>query len=365
MKAIVLAGGFATRLRPLTLTKPKPLLPILNRPLLDWTLEALKRSGVEEVYLAVRYLSDMIRRRYGDGSALGVSITYEEEVRPLGDAGPIRVIAEKHGFDDTFLVVYGDVFTDMDVARLVEFHRSKGAEATMSLVEVEDPSRYGVAVLDEDGRVVGFVEKPRRGEAPSRLVNAGVYVFEPGVVKHIPRGPSKIARELLPRLVEQGVLYGYVHRGMWSDIGVPKDYMRANMEALRRYHPRGYIDEGAEVSGDAEIVHPVFVARGASVGPGAKLGPFAIVGEGARVGPSVRISNSIVFGGATIECCSVVSGGIVGERCYIGRWVRLEPGTVLGDEVVINDEVFLARNVVVLPFKEVESSVYEEGRVIL
>jgi len=366
LKAVVLAGGFATRLRPLTLTKPKPLLPILNRPLLDWTLNLLKKAGCDEVFLAVRYLSDMIKRRYGAGGGLGLSIRYEEEVKPLGDAGPIKAIVRKYGLSETFVVIYGDVFTDMDIRSLVEFHRSKGGVATISLVEVEEPSRYGVAILDNDHRVINFVEKPRRGEAPSRLANAGVYVFEPEIIKYIPdKVPSKIAQSVIPKLIEEKEVYGYVYRGLWSDIGVPQDYMRANLEALKRFYPHGYIAEDSEVPKDVEIVEPVYIGRRAVIGRGCRIGPYTVVGDGVAIGPSVRVGNSIIFSNTTIECCSVIHHSIVGERCYIGRWARLEPGTVLGDEVVVNDEVYLARNVVVLPFKEIENSVYEEGRVIL
>ena len=364
--AVVLTGGFATRLRPLTLTRPKALLPILGRPLLDWIIEGLARAGVKKVILSVRYLADLIRGRYGRGDSLGVGLEYAEELKPLGDAGPIPVISRDYGLDNTFLVVYGDVFSDINYGDVLDFHRRVGGLATMVLTRVEDPSRYGVSVLDDGFRVVSFVEKPGRGEAMSNLVNAGVYVFEPEALKYFPpKTPSKLSRDVIPRMVREGVIYGYVHEGIWSDIGVPKDYMRANFNALDRYFPSGYVSREAEVGRGVELVNPVFIEGGVKVGEGSVVGPYAVIGRNARIGSSVRVSNSIILESVVIDGSTLIEGSIVGRGSYIGKWVRISSNSVLGDEVVLSSEVFIARNVIILPYKEVGNSVFREGSVIL
>ncbi len=364
-KAVVLTGGFATRLRPLTLTRPKALLPILGKPLLDWIIEALRSSGINEVILSVRYLADMIKERYRDGSEWGVNVMYAEEVKPLGDAGPIPLINERYGIDTTFVVVYGDIFSNVDISKVINYHRSKGGLGTMVLTRVEDPSRYGVAVIDDDGRVRDFIEKPPREKAISNLINAGIYVFEPEVLKYFPKKtPMKFSRDIIPKLVNEGVIYGYVHEGIWSDIGVPKDYMRANFDALRYYHPGGFIADSADVN-DVEIEQPVFIGDEVIIKQGSRVGPYTIIGKRCRLGANSRIKYSVLLDSVVIEGSSYIDGSIIGRGSYIGKWVRICSGTVLGDDVVISDEVLITRNVVILPYKEIDKDIVKEGSVIL
>lgn len=370
MKAVVLTGGFATRLRPLTLTRPKPLLPILGKPLLDWILESLARSGISEVILSVRYLADMIKSRYGSGERFGLRIEYAEERRPLGDAGPIQLIKGIYGLDETFIVAYGDIFSNIDVNVLLNYHKDKvmkGALGTLTLTPVDDPSRYGVAVLDEDGKVVEFQEKPPKERAKSNVVNAGFYIFESEALKYFPhdRYPSKIARDVLPRMVEDGVLYGFVHTGLWSDIGVPADYARANFMALKTYYPEGFIHESAEISDEAEIIPPVYIGPETRIEGGSSIGPNVVIEKNVEIGPYTRIRDSVLLAGVTMEGASVIDGAVIGANCFIGRWARVMRGAVLGDEVVVNPEVLIAERVVVLPYKEIASSVRKAGEVIL
>ena len=363
MKAIILAGGFATRLRPLTLTKPKPALPILNKPLIVWIVESVERVGIDEIVVCVRYMADYIERVVKEVAK--VEVSFVRERKPLGDAGPLNLVRREIGLDETFVVIYGDVFSDIDLNSVIEYHRMVGGVATMTLVEVDDPTRYGIAEL-RDGKVIKFVEKPKSGEVFSNLANAGVYVFEPEVLKYIPSDrPSKLAKDVIPRLVEEQEVYGYIHRGMWIDIGVPKDYLRANIEALKRFYPNGYIDPSANISEEAEIVQPVYIGRNSIVGRKSVVGPHVIVGDRVSIGEGVRISNSVLFNDVQVDSYTYIDGSIVGSACVIGRWCRLEQGCVLGDEVVLNDYVFLARGTYVLPYKEIESSVYVEGRVVL
>ena len=366
MKAITLAGGFSTRLRPLTLTKPKPLLTVLGKPLLEWIINMLKQANINEIIFSVRYLSHAIKSRFGSGIDYGVNIEYVEEDKPLGDAGPLKLISEKIGIDTTFIVVYGDVFCDIDLTRVVEFHRRKGGLATIVLTEVDDPSRYGIAVLDEDSRITKFIEKPRREEAPSKLANAGIYVFEPEVLKYIPeKTPSKLGKDVIPRLVKDGVVYGYVYRGIWGDIGVPEDYLKINIEVLGKYYPNGYIHSSAKIDDDVEIVHPVFIDRNVQVSRGSVIGPYCIIEGNVRIRGFTRIRESLIQMGTTIEYGTLVVKSIIGEKCHIGKWVRVDEGVVIGDEVVVADEVYIARRVRILPFKEVDESIHSEGEIIL
>ncbi|RLG86734.1 MAG: NDP-sugar synthase [Thermoprotei archaeon] len=365
IKAIILTGGFATRLRPLTLTRPKSLLPILDKPLLDWIIEQLSRSGISNIILSVRYLAEMIKKRYGTGIDYGVSIDYAEEVKPLGDAGPIRYINELQELNETFLVIYGDVFSNVNYQEVINFHRKRGGIATIVLTEVEDPSRYGVAVLDEESRILKFVEKPPKEQAPSNTINAGVYVFEPEVIKYIPkRYPCKLAKEVIPKIVSEGLAYGYVYKGLWFDIGVPMDYLRANIEALKFFYPRGYVANDTEVN-DVEILHPTYISRSVKINKGSKIGPYTIIGRDCNIANTVRIKNSLLFNNVIIESGSYIDSAIISERCVIGKWVRIEPQCVVGDEVVISDEVFISRGTIILPFKEIDSNIIEGGRVIL
>ncbi len=363
MKAVVLVGGFATRLRPLTLTKPKAVLPVLGKPLILWIVDSLKKAGIDNIIVCARYMAEQIEQVLKEIE--GIEIKILKERKPLGDAGPLKLADREVGLDSTFLVVYGDVFSDIDVAKLIAFHRSMGALATITLVEVEDPSRYGIAKLD-NGRIARFVEKPRREEAFSNLANAGIYVFEPEVLRYIPNDrPSKIARDVIPKLVDEGLAYGYIHRGLWIDIGVPQDYLRANIEALRRFYPEGYVDPDASISEGAELRQPVFISHGVSVGRGSVVGPNVVIGPRTSIGEGVRVRSAVLFDEVQIDSYTLIEGAIIGTACVIGKWCRIEMGSVLGDEVVVHDCVLIPRKTYVLPYKEIESSIYEEGKVVL
>lgn len=363
MKSVILAGGFATRLRPLTLTRPKPLLPILDRPLLDWIINDVIKAGIKEIIISVKYLSDIVKK-FCSNASYDADIAFAEEVRPLGDAGPLKLIDELYGLESTFAVIYGDVFSNINLSDVINFHKKNGGIATIVVTEVEDPSKYGVAVVDDDGKVLEFVEKPPRELAPSNLVNAGVYVFEPEVLKYVPNTPSKLAKEVLPKLVKEGVLYAYRHKGLWHDIGVPVEYLKANFTALNHFYPNGYVSSTSSVD-DVEIIHPSFVSSNVKLGRESVIGPYAFIGRNSIIGNAVRVRNSVLFSNVIIDEGSVIKEALIGERVVIGRWVRIEPHSIIGDEVVIKDEVLVPRGTVILPFKEVESSIEGEGKVIL
>lgn len=364
MKVVVLAGGFATRLRPLTLTRPKPLLPILDRPLLDWTIRELIKGKCDDLIISVRYLADVIKKYVNSNNGYGINISFAEEVRPLGDAGPLKLIQNLYGLDSTFLVVYGDIFSNVDFNEVIKFHKQCGGLATMVVTKVDDPSRYGVAVLDDSGKVLKFVEKPPKEKAISNMINAGIYVFEPEVLKYVPESPSKLARDVLPKLVDDEVLYAYKHDGIWLDIGLPIDYLRANFEALRYYYPSGYVDSTSQID-DAEVIQPSYISAYVKLSRMCRVGPYTIIGSNSVVGPAVRIKNSLLFNNVIVDEGALVSNSLVGERSIIGKWVRVEPYSVIGDEVIIRDEVLIPSKTIILPYKEVDSSIEKEGEVLL
>ncbi len=362
---VVLAGGYATRLRPLSYTRPKVLLPIVGKPLIDYIIEGvLKLRDVKRIVFSLRYMADKIMSyissRWGELADVGGKIMYVLEERPLGDAGPLALIASRyHALDGTFVVIYGDVFMNVDLGKVLDVHRRKRGVATIVLTKVEgDLSRYGVASIDDDMRVTKFVEKPRGYQGPG-LVNAGVYVFEPEVLKLLPSEAErqlKISTDLMPKLIERFDVYAYVHEGFWFDIGTHEDYLRANFKALEQF--------GMTCSAsDAEIKGPCFIDRDVKIGRGCEIGPYAVILGGCRIGDGVRIARSVVFSGSVLSNSSYVTDSIIGERTYIGRWARVD-GAVIGDEVYVGDYVFVARGVKVGPYREVVESIYEENKIV-
>jgi len=319
LRAVILAGGEGTRLRPLTYTVPKPLLPIGNRPFLEHQLTWLAGHGVTEVVLSIGYRPDAFTGRFAGGVVDGLTLTLAVESEPLGTAGAIRYAAET-GFADLsgdtsepgrFLVCNGDVLTDLDVTALVRFHDESGAEATISLTRVEDPSAFGVVPTTPDGRVLGFVEKPPPGQAPTDWINAGTYVLEASVLRSIPAGRAvSIERETFPSLLaRQARLFALASGGYWLDIGTPANYLQANIDRL--------------AGGESLCPPDVTVAAGAVV-ESSVLGPGVVVGEGARV---VR---SVLLEGARVEAGARVVDSVVGAAAVVGPGAVVEDVSVIG-----------------------------------
>ena len=357
MKAVVLAGGFGTRLRPLSCTRPKLLFPICNRPLLDWTLERLAKSGVKEVVLAVNYMAEAFIQRYGN-STRGMRLFHSREEKPLGTGGPIKNAEELIGRKEPFLVLNGDILTDFDYSKLMEKHIEKGATATIALYRVADTSRYGIAELTEKNRVVRFVEKPAREKAPSNLANAGIYALDPEIFDYIPGGrPVSIEREVFPKLADEGKLYGYDFEGSWIDIGKREDYLKANKLLLDTQIKKSQLGKSVHMKSDVEIKHPTVVGEKVVIEEKSKVGPYAAVGERTILGKGVLVQNSIIFPGVMISDFTSIKGAIIGENAIIGRHVKVEDGCMIGDHAVIKDNVTLTRNVTVCPSREVSESV--------
>ena len=325
MRAVVLVGGFGTRLRPLTSDLPKQMLPIVDRPMIEHVVGHLAAHGVEEVVLSLGFLPDAFLDTYADGRCAGIPLYYAVEPEALDTAGAIRFAAEDAGIDEAFLVLNGDVLTDLAVDELIVFHRASGAEATVSLTPVDDPSRYGVVPTDADGRVTGFVEKPPAGAAPCNWINAGTYVFEPSVIDRIEPGRRvSVEREVFPAMADEGVLYGLRSEAYWVDTGTPETYLGVQLDLLDGV--RGPVRSGVD---DAAEIHPGATVRRSVIGPG------AVVAEGSRV------CDSVVMAGSKIGEGAVVDGSLVGRNATIGPDARVLGLSVVGHgaEVVAGEHL--------------------------
>lgn len=322
MRAVVLVGGFGTRLRPLTLTTPKPMLSVGHRPIVENLVAMLSRAGIDEVVLGLGFRPEPFMAAYPDGICAGVPLHYAVEPEPLDTGGAIRFAAEHAGINETFVVVNGDIITDLDVGALVDRHRRSNAEATIHLTPVEDPSAYGVVAVGPDGRVDRFVEKPAPGTAPSNLINAGTYVFEPGVLQRIPTGRKvSVERETFPALVADGSLFAWATDDYWIDTGRPETYRRANLDLIdgHRATTVPMIHAGAEVHPTADVRHSL-VSAGVKVEAGARL-VDSVVLPGAVIGAEADVRESIVMGTVGASCVVVDSvigaGGSVPARTAI------------------------------------------------
>lgn len=355
MKALILAGGFGTRLRPLSCTRPKILFPILNKPLLQWILEKMKANDVDEVIMAVNsQTAFQIKQSKLQKNDIKISYSLDPPGKPLGTGGPVK-IAEKLLRNDDFLALNGDVFTDINYAELMKFHKKVGAIATIALHKVDDPSRYGVAELADDGRILRFIEKPPVKMAPSNLINAGVYAFNPKIFEYIPEGRKvSMEREVFPKLAEQGALYGYVYDGLWYDIGEVREYLRINLSMLSLYACDTYILKHFD---NVEVKKPVLIDEKSSIGNGSIIGPNVILGSKVCIGRNVQIRNSIIMPGVEILDNTVIDGAVIGENVKIGRNVKISEKCIIGDYAIIGDNVFLGEGVSICPAREVLESI--------
>lgn len=345
MRAVVLVGGQGTRLRPLTFTTPKQMLRVVEVPMIERVLTHLAAYGIEGAVLSMGYRPDAFLSAFPDDRCAGVALTYAVEPEPLDTAGAIRFAATHGGIDDTFLVVNGDVLTDLDLGTVVELHQSRGAEATVALTPVDDPSAFGVVPTDGDGRVLAFIEKPPRDEAPTNLINAGTYVLDPTVLDRIPAGrPVSIEREVFPELVAARTLFALASDAYWIDAGTPRTYLQAQLDLLdgRRPGPPapgvgerapGVWTLGAAVI-DGALEPPTLVGDAAFVGHGARV-HRSVVGAGARVLKGATVVDSVLLPGAVVQAGALVEGSIVGERSVVGEGACVRDLTVLGDGIEV------------------------------
>jgi NDP-sugar pyrophosphorylase family protein len=345
VKAVVLVGGEGTRLRPLTLTTPKPLLPIANQPHLERQLTWLASHGVDEVVFSMGYLPDAFRRHFtGDvfrpAGGGAVALRYAVEDEPLGTAGAIRFAAD--GIDERVIVCNGDVLTHLDLSAMVRFHDEQGAEATISLTQVEDPSAFGVVPTQSDGRVIAFVEKPAPGKAPSNWINAGTYVLEPRFFSRIPpRLNVSVERETFPRMLAQpGLLYGYQSEGYWLDIGTPEKYLQAHADVLAG-------ELGTPPAPDARELSPgVWVQGDVTIDPAARVEAPVLIGAGTRLESDARIRESVIGAGVVVEARCELVGAVVLDGARISHGSSVDHSVVGPDAVLKPDSVLSAETIV-------------------
>lgn len=319
MRAVVLVGGFGTRLQPLTSTIPKQMLPIVDRPMIERVVAKLGEHGVTDAVLSLGYRPDTFIAAYPDDTCAGVKLHYAVEAEPLDTAGAVRFAADEGGIDSTFIVVNGDVITDLDVGALWKFHQGHGAEGTVALTPVDDPSRYGVVATDEAGRVEEFVEKPAPGEAPSHWINAGTYVLEPSVLQRIPAGRRvSIERETFPLMVDDGSLFALESDAYWVDAGTPATYLQVQLDLVDgcRGVPEAAVDPTASIDPAALVEH-------------------SIVMSGVTVEAGAVVRDAALLPGSRVEAGAVVVESIVGPSAVVGAGARVEALSVLGVEALV------------------------------
>jgi len=349
LKALILAGGYATRLRPLSCSRPKTLFPIVNKPLLQWTFEHLADGGVDEVILAVNAITKFyIQQHKPSKCGLRVRFSVDPPKTPLGTGGPLKKAEKLIGHEGPFIMLNGDIYADINYRELLEAHKKSGALATIALCKVEDPCSFGVAEL-QGNSIRRFVEKPARGRAPSNLINAGAYVLSPEVFAYIPDGRAvSIEREVFPKLAEEGRLNGYCIDGLWIDIGKPHEYLEANKIVLD-----SIAKNSKQVGYGPFVKSPVAIDNGVTVGEKSIIGPYAIIGKNVKIGENVQISNSVIFAEAHIADGAILNGAIVGEAAKIGKGVKLPKGCVVGDLAKVKESVHMHDDQAVCPAKEV------------
>ena len=353
MKAVVLVGGEGTRLRPLTYTTPKQLRPVVEVPLLERVLVHLAGAGVDEAILSLGYRPDAFVTAYPDSVAAGIRLSYAVEPEPLDTAGAIAFAARHGGVDETFVAVNGDVLTDVDVGDLVRTHRRRQAVATIHLTAVDDPSRFGVVAIDDDGRVLAFVEKPPPGQAPSNLINAGTYILEPEVLALIPADRRvSIERQTFPELVDGGRLYGVASEAYWLDAGTPAAYLRAHADLLDGTRA------GPPAPGATTVAPGVWVLGSPTVE--GDVGPYSLIGAGAVIAAGARVASSVVGAGSVVEKGAVVerslllpgarvgggasvTGSILGRNAVVAEDCQVSALTVVGDNEVLDRGVCLSQ----------------------
>ena len=364
MKAVVMAGGEGSRLRPLTINRPKPMVPMVSKPVIGHILDLLKRHGITEVVLTLHYLPEDIQSYFGDGHSLGMKIQYAIEETPLGTAGSVKN-AQQY-LDEPFLIISGDAVTDINLQQVSEFHQAKKAEATLTLYRVPNPLEYGVIITDADGRITQFLEKPSWGEVISDTVNTGIYVVDPVVLDLIKPGvPTDWSKDVFPQLLEAGrPLYGYVAGGYWCDVGDIGEYIRTNGDLL---HHRVQVEElgqhiggdiwcgtGVEIAPDAQLYGPIYLGNEVKIKGGVIIHGPTSIRDGTIIDNRAHIDRSILWRNCYVGEGAEIRGAIVGKQCIVKSKAVLFEGVVLGDNSIVGEAAVVHSNVKIWPDKEIE-----------
>jgi mannose-1-phosphate guanylyltransferase len=355
MQALILAGGEGTRLRPLTTTVPKPVVPLVDRPFIAFMLDWLRTHGVEDIVISCGHMASGVRNVLGDGSALGVKLRYIEEPVPLGTGGALKYAESL--LEDRFFMLNGDVLTDLDLSAQLEQHERTGARATLALTPVDDPTNYGLVRTADGGEVVEFVEKPSYDQIDTRNISAGVYVLERSVLDLLaPEQPASIERDVFPQLVGEG-LYGCVSENYWLDIGTPARYLEATFDILEgtvgtAFAERagdGYLVVEQSVESEGRIIPAALVEHGCRIADGARVGGRAVLESGVTIGPNTTLERAVVMRGAEIGAHCTLSGCIVGGGVRIGDNTHVSGMSVLGEGVTIGADNVIANGARIFP----------------
>ncbi len=364
-----MAGGEGTRLRPLTVNRPKPMVPLVNKPMMEHVVLLLRSHGIREIGVTLHYLPETIMSYFGDGSQWGVEITYSIEEKPLGTAGGVRKLYDEWGGDSTILVISGDVFTDLDLTRLIEFHRRNGSVFTMATRRVDDPTKYGIALLDDDGRVRRFLEKPSWGEVFSDIINMGIYVIEPEAMELIPSGREyDFSKNLIPEMLRRGMeVYGWrADQYYWSDIGNFRQYkethwdilsgrVKVDQEILGKEIERGvYVQGDADIEDPSSISPPVVIGSDTRVLKGSIIGPYTIIGHNTILEHSVRVEKSIIWNHVYVGPYTSITDSIIADKVRLEGHIAVMEGSVVGDETVIGRGSIIKPGIRIWPSKVID-----------
>lgn len=366
MKAVVMAGGEGSRLRPLTIRRPKPMVPIAGKPVMEHILNLLKRHGITEVVVTVQYLASNIEDYFGNGSQFGMRITYSREDVPLGTAGSVKNAEEQ--LTEPFIVISGDALTDYNLTELIQYHNEKKSLATLLLAHVPNPLEYGVIITNEDGHIAQFLEKPSWGEVFSDTINTGIYVLDPKVFSYFEKNkPFDFSQELFPMMLRQGdPIYGYVaNTGYWCDVGNLSEYMRANADVLqgnveveipaKNIGNTIWCEEGVEIDEGAQLYGPIYLGRDSKVRAGAIIHGPSMVGSYSIIDERAQVDRSIVWNSSYIGDRAELRGAIVGSSTNIKSKAVMFEGSVIGDNSIVQDNAIVQPNVKIWPDKEIES----------
>ena len=374
MKAVVMAGGAGSRLRPLTINQPKPMVPVVNKPILLHILDLVRRHGITDVIITLQYKADVIQDYLGDSRTLGLNILYTVEETPLGTAGSVKNAQEY--LDETFIVISGDALTDFDLTRIISEHRSHKALATLTLYRVSNPLEYGVVITDEDGRIRRFQEKPSWGEVISDTANTGLYVLEPQILDYFDAGVSfDFSKDLFPILLQKGdPLYGCIAEGYWCDVGNLREYLRANRDVLEgrvSLEPLGeeratglWCEDNVEIAADARLYGPIFLGRGVKIKGGATIHGPSVIRDYTVVDTRAHIDRSVVWRNSYIGEGVELRGAIVGRRCSLKSHAVVFEGALIGDASFVGERAIIHSNVKIWPEKVIEAGATVKSSVI-
>lgn len=359
MKAVILVGGFGTRLRPLTINTPKPMIPLVNQPFIEHMLENLRDQGITEAILAVQYLAERFRETLGDGSRLGLRVHIVEEPEPRGTAGAVKNV--EHMLDGPTYVFNGDVMTDLDLRAMYRFHQAQNSKLTIALTAVEDPTAFGLVETDDAGRIQRFLEKPRPEDVTTNMINAGTYIMEPELLRYAPADTFYMfERGLFPTALEKGEpMFGYPSDAYWTDIGKPQTYLDVHHDILMdkvRYHFRGtemaervWAEGEASIDPTARLHGPIVLGPNVTIGPHAQITGPAVIGADCQIGAHARLENVVLWDGNVIGEGAELESCVLGRANQIGAKTRISDGTIIGDECVIGGENQLTHGIRVWP----------------